>query len=122
MRIAILDIDLGKNSCLRGRSRCHGQVILRRRMKRDGIIKFATSVPACVIAMEARATGKVDGKTVLLGDPNFLTSLGIKTQSLHEQAERLRAMAPPLSTSRSTASWLGCLPSPIRSKRRRRMH
>ena len=36
------------------------------------------------------ATGKVDGKTVLLGNPNFLTSLGIETQSLNEQAERLR--------------------------------
>jgi len=36
------------------------------------------------------ATGKVDGKTVLLGNSNFLTSLGIETQSLNEQAERLR--------------------------------
>jgi Cu+-exporting ATPase len=36
------------------------------------------------------ATGKVDGKTVLLGNSNFLTSLGIETQSLHEQGERLR--------------------------------
>jgi Cu+-exporting ATPase len=36
------------------------------------------------------ATGKVDGKIVLLGNSNFLTSLGIETQSLDEQAERLR--------------------------------
>jgi P-type Cu+ transporter len=36
------------------------------------------------------ATGKVDGKTILLGNSNFLTSLGIDTQSLNEQAERLR--------------------------------
>ncbi len=36
------------------------------------------------------ATGKVDGKTVLLGNSNFLTSLGIGTQSLNEQGERLR--------------------------------
>jgi Cu+-exporting ATPase len=36
------------------------------------------------------ATGKVDGKTVLLGNSNFLTSLGIETQSLNEQGERLR--------------------------------
>jgi Cu+-exporting ATPase len=36
------------------------------------------------------ATGKVDGKTVLLGNSNFLTSLGIETRSLNEQAERLR--------------------------------
>ena len=36
------------------------------------------------------ATGKVDGKTVLLGNANFLSSLGVETQSLHEQGERLR--------------------------------
>jgi len=36
------------------------------------------------------ATGKVDGKTVVLGNSNFLTSLGIETGSLNEQAERLR--------------------------------
>ena len=37
------------------------------------------------------ATGKVDGRTILLGNSNFLTSLGIETQSLSEQAERLRS-------------------------------
>lgn len=37
------------------------------------------------------ATGKVDGKTVLLGNANYLASLGIETQPLHEQGERLRA-------------------------------
>jgi Cu+-exporting ATPase len=36
------------------------------------------------------AIGKVDGKTVLLGNSTFLTSLGIETQSLNEQGERLR--------------------------------
>jgi Cu+-exporting ATPase len=36
------------------------------------------------------ATGKVEGKTVLLGNSNFLTSLGIETRSLNEQSERLR--------------------------------
>jgi Cu+-exporting ATPase len=36
------------------------------------------------------ATGKVDGKTVLLGNSSFLKSLGIETQSLNEQGERLR--------------------------------
>jgi len=36
------------------------------------------------------ATGRVDGKTVLLGNSNFLTSLGIETQPLNEQSEQLR--------------------------------
>jgi Cu+-exporting ATPase len=36
------------------------------------------------------ATGKVDGKTIVLGNSNFFTSLGIETQPLDEQGERLR--------------------------------
>jgi Cu+-exporting ATPase len=36
------------------------------------------------------AAGKVDGKTILLGNSSFLTSLGIETQPLHEQSEGLR--------------------------------
>jgi Cu+-exporting ATPase len=36
------------------------------------------------------ATGKVDGKTILLGNSTFLTSLGVETQSLNEQSEQLR--------------------------------
>jgi len=36
------------------------------------------------------ATGRVDGSTVLLGNSNFLTSLGIETRPLNEQGERLR--------------------------------
>ena len=36
------------------------------------------------------ATGKVGGKTVLLGNATFLASLGVETQPLHEQGERLR--------------------------------
>jgi len=36
------------------------------------------------------ATGKVDGKSIVLGNAHFLTSLGIETQSLDEQGERLR--------------------------------
>jgi Cu+-exporting ATPase len=36
------------------------------------------------------ATGKVDGKIVVLGNSNFLKSLGIETQPLNEQGEHLR--------------------------------
>jgi Cu+-exporting ATPase len=36
------------------------------------------------------ATGKVDGKTVLLGNANYLKSLGIENEPLHEHSERLR--------------------------------
>jgi Cu+-exporting ATPase len=36
------------------------------------------------------ATGKVDGKTIVLGNAAFLQSLGIDAQSLNDQGERLR--------------------------------
>ena len=36
------------------------------------------------------ATGKVDGRTIVLGNANFLHSLGIDAQALNEQGERLR--------------------------------
>jgi Cu+-exporting ATPase len=36
------------------------------------------------------ATGKVDGRTIVLGNANFLQSLGIDAQSLSDQGERLR--------------------------------
>ncbi|MDO9298316.1 copper-translocating P-type ATPase, partial [Bradyrhizobium sp.] len=36
------------------------------------------------------ATGKVDGKTVALGNANFLSSLGVETQPLNAEGERLR--------------------------------
>jgi Cu+-exporting ATPase len=36
------------------------------------------------------ATGKVDGRTVLLGNSNFLKSLGIETEPLNQQGELLR--------------------------------
>src|SRR6266700_1677646 len=36
-------------------------------------------------------TGKVDGKSILLGNSKFLASLGVETQSLDADGERLRA-------------------------------
>jgi Cu+-exporting ATPase len=36
------------------------------------------------------ATGKVDGKTIVVGNANLLTSAGIETRSLDQQSERLR--------------------------------
>src|SRR5207237_5101833 len=36
------------------------------------------------------ATGRVDGKAIVLGNANFLQSLGIDARSLNDQGERLR--------------------------------
>ena len=53
MQIAVLGIDLGKNSCslvgLDGR----GAVVKRRRMRPASAVGLAKSLPPCIIAMEA---------------------------------------------------------------------
>jgi transposase len=51
--IAVLGIDLGKNSCSLVGLDANGRVILRRRLRREGVIKLAAELPTCVIAMEA---------------------------------------------------------------------
>lgn len=53
MEIAVLGIDLGKNSCSVAGLDATGRVVLRRRMNREGVIKLASRLPACVMAMEA---------------------------------------------------------------------
>ena len=53
MQIAVLGIDLGKNSCSIVGLDDDGAVVLRRRMRREGVIKFAGKLKPCVVAMEA---------------------------------------------------------------------
>ena len=53
MQIAVLGIDLGKNSCSIVGLDATGRVVLRRRSHRDGVVKLAAGLPGCVIAMEA---------------------------------------------------------------------
>ena len=53
MRIAVLGIDLGKNSCSVVGLDASGRAVLRRRLHRDGVIRLAAGLPRCVMAMEA---------------------------------------------------------------------
>jgi transposase len=53
MQIAVLGIDLGKNSCSIVGLDDGGAVVLRRRMRREGVIKLAVKLKPCVIAVEA---------------------------------------------------------------------
>jgi transposase len=53
MQIAVLGIDLGKNSCSVVGLDAGGRVVLRRRLQREGVIKLAEGLPGCVMAMEA---------------------------------------------------------------------
>jgi transposase len=53
MDIAVLGIDLGKNSCSIVGLDSFGKVVLRRRMQRKTIVSVATKLAPCIIAMEA---------------------------------------------------------------------
>ena len=53
MSIVIVGIDLGKNSCSIVGLDSLGAVVVRRRLRRDGVIAFASKLPACIMAMEA---------------------------------------------------------------------
>ena len=46
--IAVLGIDLGKNSCSVARLDASGAVVYRRRMTRDSIIAFTATLPSCI--------------------------------------------------------------------------
>lgn len=53
MSIVILGIDLGKNSCSVVGLDESGTVVIRRRMRREEVIAFATRLSPCIMAMEA---------------------------------------------------------------------
>lgn len=53
MKVAVVGIDLGKNTCSIAGLDGTGRVVLRRRMRRDGVVRLASTLPGCVMAMEA---------------------------------------------------------------------
>ena len=53
MQIAVLGIDLGKNSCSLVGLDQNGAVVMRRRMRPGSIAGFTRSLSACTVAMEA---------------------------------------------------------------------
>ena len=79
MAIAVLGIDLGKNSCsLIGLDET-GRIEVRRRMRRESVPAFTAKLPACVVAMEAccgaHHLGRAmveQGHTVRLMSPEYV--------------------------------------------------
>jgi transposase len=64
MDITVLGIDLGKNSCSVVGLDSVGNVIVRRRMRRETVVAYAARLPACVIAMEACCGAHHIGRTL----------------------------------------------------------
>lgn len=53
--VAVLGIDLGKNSCSLIGLDATGAVVLPRRARRETVVGLTAKMPACVVAMEALA-------------------------------------------------------------------
>ena len=77
--VAVLGIDLGKNSCSLVGFDPAGTVVLRRRARRETIVGLTAKLPACVVAMEAccgaHHLGRLlaaQGHTIRLMSPEYV--------------------------------------------------
>ena len=106
MQIAVLGIDLGKNSCSIAGLDASGRIVLRRRMHRDSVIKLASRLPACVMAMEACCgahhlgrTLQAHGHAVRLMSPEYVQPY-VKAQKNDERDAEAIAEAATRPTMR----------------------
>jgi len=106
MAIAVLGIDLGKNSCSVAGLDGTGRVILRRRLTRESVVRLAGTLPACVVAMEAccgaHHLGRVlreQGHEVRLMSPEYVQPY-VKAQKNDERDAEAIAEAATRPTMR----------------------
>ena len=64
MSIMILGIDLGKNSCSVVGLDTNGLVVMRRRLRREGVLALAAKLAPCTVAMEACCGAHHMGRTL----------------------------------------------------------
>src|SRR6476660_582465 len=109
MEIAVLGIDLGKNSCSTVGLDDAGAVVLRRRMRREGVIKLAGKLRPCVVAMEAccgaHYLGRVlraQGHEVRLMSPEYVRPY-VKSQKNDDRDAEAIAEAATRPTMRFVA-------------------
>src|SRR5207344_3135316 len=109
MDIAVLGIDLGKNSCSVAGLDGSGKVILRRRMQRETIVAVAAKLSPCIIAMEAccgaHHLGRVlaaQGHTVRLMSPEYVRPY-VKAQKNDDRDAEAIAEAATRPTMRFVA-------------------
>src|SRR6201996_6684554 len=78
-QIAVIGIDLGKNSCSVVALDQTGAVVKRRRMRPESVVAFTKDLPPCIVAMEACCGAhhlgrllKAQGHTVRLMSPEYV--------------------------------------------------
>jgi transposase len=109
MAIAVLGVDLGKNSCSVVGLDPAGKVVLRRRMRRETVIGFASSLPSCIVGMEAccgahhmgRALA-AQGHTIRLMSPEYVRPY-VKAQKNDDRDAEAIAEAATRPTMRFVA-------------------
>ena len=104
--IAMLGIDLGKNTCSLAGLEATGAVVTRKKMTREGVVAFAAKLPACVVAMEAccgaHFLGRVlsaQGHTVKLMSPEYVQPY-VKAQKTDDRDAEAIAEAATRPTMR----------------------
>jgi transposase len=109
MDIAVLGIDLGKNSCSVVGLDASGRVILRRRMQRKTIVGMTSKLSPCIIAMEAccgaHHLGRVlaeQGHTLRLMSPEYVRPY-VKAQKNDDRDAEAIAEAATRHTMRFVA-------------------
>lgn len=109
MHIAVLGIDLGKNSCSVVGLDNSGKVILRRRMQRKTIVALALKISPCIIAMEACCGAhhlgrnlSAQGHTVRLMSPEYVRPY-VKAQKNDDRGAEAIAEAATRPTMRFVA-------------------
>jgi transposase len=109
MTIAVLGIDLGKNSCSLVGLDASGRVVLRRQMRRETVLAFGAKLQACVVAMEAccgaHHMGRAlveQGHTVRLMSPEYVRPY-VKAQKNDDRDAEAIAEAATRPTMRFVA-------------------
>ena len=109
MDIAVLGIDLGKNSCSVVELDRSGKVVLRRRMQRKTIVIMAAKLSPCIIAMEAccgaHHLGRLlvaQGHTLRLMSPEYVRPC-VKAQKNDDRDAEAIAEAATMPTMRFVA-------------------
>lgn len=104
--IAVLGVDLGKNSCSLAGLDLTGAVVLRRKVTRDVLIALVAALPPCTIAMEACCgahflgrTFADNGHTVRLMSPEYVQPY-VKAQKTDDRDAEAIAEAATRPTMR----------------------
>jgi transposase len=125
MQIAVLGVDLGKNSCSVDGLDAGGSVVLRCRMRRDGVIKLAAKLEPCVVAMEACCGAhhlgrmlQVQGHEVRLMSPEYVRPY-VKAQKNDDRDAEAIAEAATRPTMRFV-SWKSTEPLDMQTLHRAR--